>query len=56
MYVKKFTSFCQVLKKIHTKENRFLFSATVYIYSNPPETVMENYHAAYQKYLKVLSD
>ena len=27
MYVKKFTSFCQALKKMHTKENWFLFSA-----------------------------
>jgi len=26
MYVKKITSFCQVLKKMHTKENWFLFS------------------------------
>jgi len=25
MYVKKFTSFCQVLKKMHKKENWFLF-------------------------------
>ena len=25
MYVKKFTSFCQALKKMHTKENWFLF-------------------------------
>jgi len=28
MYVKKFTSFCEVLKMMHTKENWFLFSAT----------------------------
>jgi len=25
MYAKKFTSFCQVLKEKHTKQNRFLF-------------------------------
>jgi len=25
MYVKKFTSFCQILKRMHTKENWFLF-------------------------------
>jgi len=32
MYVKKFTSFCPVLKKIHAKENWFLFFCiTVYI-------------------------
>jgi len=32
MYVKKFTSFCQVLKKMHTKENWFLsFCLTVYM-------------------------
>jgi len=31
MYVKKITSFCQVLKKMHTKENWFLFFClTVY--------------------------
>jgi len=28
MYVKKFTSFCRVLKKMHTKENWLLFSAS----------------------------
>jgi len=28
MYVKKFISFCQVLKKMHTKGNWFLFSAS----------------------------
>jgi len=28
MYAKKFTSFCQVLNKIQTKENWFLFSAS----------------------------
>jgi len=28
MYAKKITSFCQVLKKMHTKENWFLFSAS----------------------------
>ena len=33
MYVKKFTSFCQVLKRCTpTKENRFLFSAYVFAY------------------------
>jgi len=26
--MKKFTSFCQVLKEMHTKENRFFFSAS----------------------------
>jgi len=32
IYVKKFTSFCQVLKKMHTKENWFLsFCLTVYM-------------------------
>jgi len=32
MYVKKLTSFCQALKKIHTEENWFLFFClTVYI-------------------------
>jgi len=25
LYVKKFTSFCQVLKEMHTKENWFFF-------------------------------
>ena len=30
MYVKKFTSFCQVVKKMHTKENWFFFCVTVY--------------------------
>ena len=29
---KKFTIFCQVLKKTHTKENWFLFSASRYYY------------------------
>ena len=28
MYVKKFTSFCRALKKMHTKENWFFFSAS----------------------------
>ena len=28
MYVKKLASFCQVLKQMHTEENRFLFSAS----------------------------
>jgi len=28
MYAKKFTNFCQVLNKIQTKENWFLFSAS----------------------------
>jgi len=31
MYVKKFTIFCQVLKKTHTKENWFLFLPHVII-------------------------
>jgi len=38
MYVKKITSFCQVLKKMHTKEHWFLFSAswcTLYISISP---------------------
>ena len=31
LYVKKFTSFCQVLNKMHTKENWFpFFCLTVY--------------------------
>jgi len=28
MYVKKFNSYCQVLKKMHAKENWFLFSVS----------------------------
>jgi len=28
MYVKNFTSFCQVLKKMHAKENWFFFSVS----------------------------
>jgi len=28
MYVKKLTSFYEVIKKMHTKENWFLFSAS----------------------------
>jgi len=28
MYVKKITSFCQVLKKMHAKEDWFVFSAS----------------------------
>ena len=29
LYVKKFTSFCQVLKRMHTKENWFPFFCTM---------------------------
>jgi len=36
MYVKKIISFCHILKKMHTKENWFLFSASrcICIYIN----------------------
>ena len=31
MYLKKFTGFCQVLKKVHTKESGSFFCLTVYV-------------------------
>jgi len=45
MYVKKFTSFYQVLKKMHTKENWFLFFC-VTVYSHV-YAIMRRAHSVY---------
>jgi len=38
MYVKKITSFCQVLKKMHAEENSVpFFCLKVYTHSSPPD-------------------